>query len=436
MRTLDKSCLVLALILVQAGGAAADMWAQNTYKLQRITDPIRLDGVVDDDAWTALTPLPLVMYEPVFRGTMTERTEIRIGHDDEHLYAAAKLYYEDMRDMRANSMYRDRYSGDDVFSVFLDTFNDQKHGLWFSINPNGVRMDYAISNDMEFLGGSPFERVINVSWNTYWDATTTRTEEGWFAEVRIPFSSLGFQDQDGIVEMGMAVTRRISSKAELHVFPAIPPDWAMGWAKPSQYAPVRIEGASSRRPLYITPYVVGSTIHLSKLSEDENRYLGEDDLNGELGIDLKYNITNNLTLDVTLNTDFAQAEADDQQVNLTRFPLFYPEKRQFFQERAGIFDFRTLGRFGRIFYSRRIGLHNGQIVPIIGGTRLVGRIGAWDVGLLNIQTAKAAGLPMENFGVYRVRRDVLNDNSFVGAIATTRIDLNYRACFRRVAPTI
>ena len=420
MRTWKRSCLILAVVLVQAG-AVMGMQAQDVYTLQRISDPIRLDGAVDDDAWAAVAPLPLVMYEPVFKGTMTERTEIRVGHDDEYLYAAAKLYYEDVRDMRANSMYRDRYSGDDVFSIFLDTFNDQKHGLWFSINPNGVRMDYAISNDMEFLGGSPFERVINSSWNTFWDAYTTRTDEGWFAEVRIPFSSLGFQDQDGVVEMGMAVGRRISSKAELHVFPAIPPDWAMGWAKPSQYAPVRIEGASSRRPLYVTPYVAGGATHLSKLSDDEDRYLEEDDLDAELGIDLKYNITNNLTLDVTLNTDFAQAEADDQQVNLTRFPLFFPEKRQFFQERAGIFNFRTLGRFGRIFYSRRIGLHDGQIVPIIGGTRLVGRIGTWDVGLLNIQTAEAVGLPMENFGVYRVRRDVINDNSFVGAIATTRI---------------
>ncbi len=400
---------------------AKNIRAQDIYYLQRVTGHIHLDGVLDDPVWETLDPIPMVMYEPVFLGEATERTEIRVGYDNDYIYASAKFYYDDVADMRANSMYRDRYSGDDVFSVFLDTFNDQQHGLWFSTNPNGVRMDYAISNDLEFGGGDPFDRVINQSWNTYWDAATTRTSEGWFAEIRIPFSSLSFQDQDGTVEMGMALGRWIPSKAETHVFPAIPPNWDMGYAKPSQYARVRFEGAVSNRPLYITPYVASGASRLNELTEAGDRYEASDDLDGDLGLDLKYNLTNNLTLDVTLNTDFAQAEADDQQVNLSRFPLFFPEKRQFFQERAGIFEFRTLGRFGRIFHSRRIGLHEGQTVPIIGGVRLVGRVGHWDVGMLNMQTAKAGGLPGENFGVYRLRRDVFNANSFVGGIVTTRI---------------
>ena len=395
--------------------------AQDILYLQRVSDRVVIDGLLDDPAWDELQPFPLVMYEPVFRGEMTERTEIRVGYDSDFIYAAAKFYYEDTADMRANSMYRDRYSGDDVFSVFLDTFNDQQHGLWFSTNPNGVRMDYAISNDLVFLGPTPFGSAINESWNTFWDAATTRTDEGWFAEMRIPFSSLGFQDRDGVVEMGMALGRWMPSKAEIHVFPAIPPSWDMGYAKPSQYARVRLENAGSGRPLYITPFVAGGASRLSALNDAEDAYEIEDDLTGDVGLDLKYSVTNNLTLDITVNTDFAQAEADDQQVNLSRLPLFFPEKRQFFQERAGIFEFRTIGRFGRIFYSRRIGLHEGQNVPLIGGGRLVGRVGAWDLGLLNIQTAEGAGLPMENFGVYRVRRDVFNANSFVGGIVTTRV---------------
>ncbi len=226
------------------------------------------------------------------------------------------------------------------------------------------------------MGPTPFGSAINESWNTFWDAATTRTDEGWFAEMRIPFSSLGFQDRDGVVEMGMALGRWMPSKAEIHVFPAIPPSWDMGYAKPSQYARVRLENAGSGRPLYITPFVAGGASRLSTLNDAEDAYEIEDDLTGDVGLDLKYSVTNNLTLDITVNTDFAQAEADDQQVNLSRLPLFFPEKRQFFQERAGIFEFRTIGRFGRIFYSRRIGLHEGQNVPLIGGGRLVGRVGA------------------------------------------------------------
>jgi len=395
--------------------------AQDLHHLQRVTQPIEIDGVLDEPAWENLAPVPLVMYEPVFQGEMTEHSEIRIGYDSDYIYASAKFYYADLSDMRANSMYRDRYSGDDVFSVFLDTFNDQQHGLWFSVNPNGIRMDYAISNDLEYGGGDPFDRVINQSWNAFWDAATTRTEQGWFAEMRIPFSSLGFQDQDGRVEMGLSTSRWMPSKAEIHVFPAITPNWNMGYAKPSQYARILLEDAVSSRPFYITPYAAGGASRLSQLTDDETAYERQDDFAREMGVDLKYSINSNLTLDVTLNTDFAQAEADDQQVNLSRFPLFFPEKRQFFQERAGIFEFRTMGRYGRIFHSRRIGLHEGQAIPIIGGARLVGRLGRWDVGMLNMQTASRADLPAENFGVYRLRRTVLNANSFIGGIVTTRL---------------
>ncbi len=413
--------LVLRVLLFLPLVVAHEATAQETFRIQRITGSVQVDGLLDEAVWDVLTPLPLVMYEPVFRGAMTEHTEVRVGYDDNYIYAAARLGYADVALMRANSMYRDRYSGDDLFSILIDTFNDRQHGLWFATNPNGVRLDYAISNDMDYLGDSPFGQVINASWNTYWDAATSVTDEGWTAEMRIPFSGLGFQDEDGTVEMGMAVVRWIPSKAEAHVFPAIQPNWEMGWAKPSQYERVLFDGPRSSRPLYITPYVAGGSTRLSSLDDDESVYEVSSSLTGNLGGDVKVNLNSNLTLDVTLNTDFAQAEADEVQVNLSRFPLFFPEKRQFFQERAGIFEFRTLGRFGRIFHSRRIGLHDGEAIPILGGARLVGRIGRWDVGLLNMQTAPGGGLPYENFGVYRVRRSVLDANSYVGGIVTTRI---------------
>ena len=415
-KVIARHCVVLLTLC-----AVAESHAQDLFTLDRIEGPVTIDGVLDDSVWETLAPLPLVMYEPVFRGEMTEQTEIRVGHDDDYIYASARFYYHDAGDMRANSMYRDRYSGDDTFSLLLDTFNDQQHSLWFATNPNGVRFDYSISNDLEYGFGDPFQRVINRSWNTFWDAATTRTEDGWFAEMRIPFSSLGFQDQGGTVEMGLAVSRWMPAKAEIHVFPAIPPSWNMGWAKPSQYARVRLEGAVSKRPLYITPYAAGGASRTNALDDAQTSYVQSDAFQGDIGLDAKYSVTNNLTLDVSVNTDFAQVEADDAQVSLDRVPLFFPEKRQFFQERAGVFEFRTMGRNGRIFHSRRIGLHEGRAVPILGGVRMVGRVGRWDVGMLNMQTAALDDLPRENFGVYRVRRDVFNANSFVGAILTTRL---------------
>ena len=418
---------VAGVVLVLMAAASPIAFGQSgsdneVFELPRVTGDITLDGRIDEAAWEAIDALPVVMYEPVYQGQMTERSELRVGYDDQFLYAAARMYDSDPDNIRANSMYRDRYSGDDAFSVILDTFNDRQNAVWFATNPNGVRMDYAITQDLEFFGSDPFGQVVSDSWNTFWDVATHRTHEGWFAELRIPLSSLGFQDQDGIVEMGMSVFRRIARKNEMHSFPSVPPNWNMAFAKPSQLARVRLTNVQASTPLYITPYAAGGGTQTNELQEGGNAYTLERTLSGDIGLDAKYNVTSNLTLDVTLNTDFAQAEVDDEQVNLTRFSLFFPEKRQFFQERAGIFEFRTAGRFDRIFNTRQIGLNDGKAVPIIGGARLTGRAGGWDIGALNLQTARFEGIPSENFGVYRLRKQVFNPNSFIGGIVTTRID--------------
>ena len=394
---------------------------EDVISLQRLSGLIQIDGYVNEEAWASITPLPLTAYEPVYQDPMTEQTEIRIGYDDRFLYVAGRLYDSNPDQIRANSMYRDLYSGDDTFSIILDTFNDHENGLWFATTPNGVRLDMAIINDLEGGGPNPFGRVINSSWNTFWDVATSRSEDGWFAEMRIPFSSLGFQDKDGVVEMGLSTHRYISRKNERHVFPAVPPNWNMAFAKPSMFQRVSLVGTQSQRPLYITPYVTGGSSQQNQLNDPETAYILDEDFQRDAGIDLKYNLTSNLTLDLSVNTDFAQAEADDQQVNLTRFSLFFPEKRQFFQERAGIFEFRTQGRFDRIFHTRQIGLQGGETIPIIGGARMVGRVGKWDVGFINMQTARHSVLPSENFGVYRLRRQVFNANSYAGGIFTTRL---------------
>ncbi|NND73007.1 MAG: carbohydrate binding family 9 domain-containing protein [Rhodothermales bacterium] len=377
---------------------------------------IILDGIVTDEEWNAVEPLPLTMYQPTFEGTMTESTEIRVGHDANYIYVAGKLFDSEPDGIRANTLYRDRYSGDDTFAIILDTFNDDENAVWFFTTPAGVRFDMAVSNDANFSGGQP----MNSSWNTFWDVQTAFTSFGWSVEMRIPFSSLGFQVVDGTVEMGMIVYRYIARKNERHIYPAIPPNWGMGFAKPSVARNVRFEGIQSKRPVYITPYILGGRNVENELNELETEYSRERDVTREAGLDLRYNITNNLSLDLTANTDFAQVEADDQQVNLSRFSLFFPEKRQFFQQRSGVFNYNT-GGSDRLFHSRRIGLSDGEPVRLLGGSRVVGRIGSWDVGFIDMQTDKSSDLPSENFGVLRIRRNVLNQNSYAGAMVTSRL---------------
>lgn len=385
--------------------------------LARLSAPVVLDGNVDDLAWEEVPPLDLTVYTPTFGGTPTERTEIRVAYDDSYLYVAGKMFDSDPEGVAVKTLYRDRYSGDDVFGIVLDSYNDHETAVWFTTNPAGVQADRTVANDGEFTLGMP----MNADWNTYWDVATVRNGDGWFAEMRIPFSSLGFQDRDGHVEMGMSVYRLIARKNERHIFPATPPDWGfLSFAKPSKTQRVTLDGVHSRSPAYVTPYLVGGLSREATLDSVRSVYRFDSDATREVGLDLKYNMTDNLTVDLTANTDFAQVEADDQQVNLTRFSLFFPEKRQFFQERAAVFEFNT-GGMSRLFHSRRIGLHEGNPIRIIGGTRLVGRIGGTDIGALNMQTARTDDVPTENFGVLRIRHRVLNQNSTVGGIATTRL---------------
>ena len=406
---------VLAWLWVAVPVQAQEVSSPERFALHRISQPIELDGLSTEAAWDAIEPLPMTMYQPAYEGALTERTEIRIAYDAQYLYASGRFYDTDPAGVRSNSLYRDRYSGDDTFALVLDTFNDNENALWFYTSPAGVRFDQAVANDAEFSGGQP----INESWNTHWDVATVQTDEGWFAELRIPFSSLGFQDDNGRVVMGVIAYRFIARKNERHVFPAIAPNWNMGFAKPSLAQDMVLEGVEGQRPLYVTPYTIGGFSQEAQLNDAETAYDRHETFARDLGLDLKYSLTNNLTLDATVNTDFAQVEADDQQVNLTRFSLFFPEKRQFFQERAGIFSF-NFGRQDRLFHSRRIGISDGQPVRILGGARLIGRLGGWDVGLIDMQTG-SSDLPSENFGVLRLRRTVFNENSYAGGIFTSRL---------------
>lgn len=407
--------IFLGLLAVIACAQAGN--AQESIKLSRIESPIILDGKIDEPAWDIIPEYTPVQYEPVFRGEMSEVTRFKVGYDDNFIYVAGELFTDDPDIITTNSLTRDKYSSDDVFAIVIDGFNDNQNATWFFTNPDGVRFDVALANDADFSGG---RNVFNDSWNAFWDVETNITDEGWFAEMRIPFSSIGVQEVNNITEMGIIVYRWITKKNERHIYPAIPPNWNMGNAKPSQAQDVILEGVKSKNPLYITPYGLAGVNSVSKLNSDSTEYSIDNDITAEVGFDLKYNVTSNLTLDATFNTDFAQVEADDQQLNLSRFSLFFPEKRQFFQQRSGLFDF-SFGR-DRVFYSRRIGLDDdGNPVRILGGGRLTGRVGNLDIGVISLQTAESENLSSENFSVLRLKKQAFNSASYLGGIFTSRL---------------
>ena len=390
--------------------------------IQRVSGSINLDGLSQEDAWKNIKPLPLVTFLPNYGNPPSEITEILIGYDDAFLYFAGRLYDREPAKIQAPSKKRDYFeSNTEWFGVIIDTFNDKENALGFCTTPSGLRWDGTVSGDGEqrTINDMP----INPSWNAFWDVAVVNNDEGWFVEMRIPFSSLRFQDRDGRVIMGLIAFRWLPRKAEEDIFPAVDPKLgAMGAWKPSQAHEIILEGVHSRRPLFITPYGLGGYGQSNDLNEEETAYVHTDKPTYEMGLDVKYGLTSNLTLDLTVNTDFAQVEADDYQVNLTRFSLFFPEKRLFFLERAGIFDF-SFGEYNQLFYSRSIGIAEEQSVRIYGGARLVGRLGPWDLGFLDMQTAPLheESLASENFGVFRARRRVFNPYSYVGGIITSRL---------------
>lgn len=410
--------MIFTFILILAGffQANTQYGTQDPYKVNRISSPIVIDGRVDEPVWDTIEPLPLVAYTPVAGLPPSERTEIRIAYDDNYFYVSMRAYDSEPDGIRWNTYFRDRFSGDDNLHVLIDTFNDYENGMVFVTSPTGNRRDALISNDGEGSGSR------NNSFTTYWDAASQVDEDGWYSEIRIPFSSMSFQEVDGRVTMGFYVQRGITRKNERVTYPEVPDDITAVYFRPSLGQRIVFEGIKSQRTIHITPYAIGGLEQRNLLNESSTGYDSFNEQKVDAGLDLRYGISNNLTLDLTVNTDFAQVEVDEEQANLTRFNIFFPEKRQFFLERSGLYEF-NLGGSENLFHSRRIGLTNqGETVRILGGGRLYGRIGSWDIGILNMQTDNLRDMSGENFGVMRLRRKVINPYSFAGAILTTRIN--------------
>jgi hypothetical protein len=417
--------ILLSILQIQATG-------QEPVQIKRLGSAIVFDGIPNESAWKTMDQFPLIMHRPNFGNEPSEQSDVRIGYDDEFLWVGASLYMKDASKIFAATKKRDEMLFDyDAFGIVLDSYNDNETALAFYTAPTGLRTDYAIANDAAGGMGPGGPGGMNISWDTFWDVKTTRDDRGWYVEMRIPFSSLKFKPEHDVAIMGLIITRNISANNETDTYPAIDPKYGFtATMKPSLARKIEIEGARPTNPVYISPYVIGGySQEYIPTNDEETEFTQENTPEYNAGLDVKYNINSNLTLDLTANTDFAQVEADDQQVNLTRYDLFFPEKRKFFQERSSLFDFSLGGHADNLFYSRNIGLVDGQQIRIYGGGRLTGKIGNWDMGLLDMQTAAHEEIAGENFGVIRMRRQVINPNSYVGGIFTSRIGMDGKQNF-------
>ena len=404
--------LIAVVAFVGSGGAAA---AQDPLLIPRIEHPPAIDGRLDEAEWDSLAPLPMIAYKPTFGIPPSESTDVRVAHDGRALYVGATLYHRDPAGVQAWTRARDEDYGGDFLNVLLDTFDDRENAVTFSTTPAGPRLDFSVTNDAEG------DNSITNAWNGVWDVRVRRDERGWYAEFRIPFSTLRYQANAGVVRMRLIVNRLIGGKNERVIFPAVPPRWAFGQFKPSQAREVELRGVETRRQVLFTPYALGGHDHQARLDPVAGAWSGGSEVRREIGADLKVAVSNDFNLDLTANTDFAETEVDDQRLNLTRFPLLFPERRQFFIERAGIFAF-DLDEINRVFHSRRIGLaDDGAPVRIYGGARVVGRTGRSDLGFLVMQAEHDGASLGENFAVARFRRRVFNPETYVGALVTSRL---------------
>lgn len=391
-------------------------------QIQKVTvslakEAVLFDGMPDESAWDDCATVPLIAQTPIYGENPSEKTDVLMTHDDDYLYVAGRLFDSEPHKIMANSYKRDALIGNtDWFGFLIDSFNDKQNALGFFTNPNGLRLDANVINDA--YGRNP----INVDWNAVWDVKTAINDKGWFVEMRIPFSSIPFQTINGEVTMGFITWRYIARKNETDIFPGITTEFGewSSW-KPSQAHEIIIKDVKRKKPLYIAPYVISGITSVAE--EVEGGYETETDTKLDFGLDVRYGLTDNLNLDLSYNTDFAQVEADDQQINLTRFSLFFPEKRLFFQERAGIFNF-GFGRQDQLFYSRRIGIYDGSPVKIYGGARMVGRVGTLDIGMLDMQTESVDTIPSLNHSVFRLKKQIINDNSDIGLLVTNQMDFD------------
>jgi uncharacterized protein DUF5916 len=413
---------IVALVFGVQPTSAADMSFQSQDGRRLVVaaeahGPITLDGVLEEAAWQSASPASeFVQAEPREGQPATEPTEVRLVFDRDALYIGVICYDRGASALIINDIRKDFIAGEqDTFEVILDTFADRRNGFVFVTNPLGAKSDAQIANE---------GREVNTSWDAVWSVATNISADGWSAELRIPFKTLRFERGDDKI-WGVNFSRRIRRKNETDYWSAVPRVYNLYRASLGGTLS-GLPDASQGRNLRLKPWLATNSTRAVGGAAFHDRQ--------QAGLDVKYGVTPSLTLDLTVKPDFAQAEADEQQVNLTQFSLFFPEKREFFLENSGMFYFGDIPRESRVgnarfsppeeemllFFSRRIGLTPaGEEIPITAGGRLTGRAGGFGVGAMTIQTESSGDRPGDNYTVLRARRDILR-NSDIGAIFLSR----------------
>jgi len=408
IRKLYWALLLLRLVCpLEAQRPSSEQSEISVARAVRTEEPVVLDGALDETAWSRPNAVTRFLQKDPREGApASEATEVRILFDTRTIYFGILCRDSNPASIRATELRRDNsLNNDDIFELILDTFHDRRNGYLFRINPLGTKYDATVANDGQ---------TIDQNWDETWEVSTRITAQGWSAEIAIPFKSLRFLSGDRIV-WGVNFHREIKRKNEGVYWTAYNRDFKFEEVSRAG----RLEGLGGIQgfTLRLKPYFSTGGSQAVRSGRTETEHLTD------VGIeDAKFLITPQLALDLTVNPDFAQAEVDEAQVNLTRFSQFFPEKREFFQERSGIFQFGTGEPFGRpqvlLFHSRRIGLsEDREEIPIPGGLKLTGKQGPLDLGMLSMQTKRDDGTPGQNFTALRVKGNLLA-RSYVGAIFT------------------
>lgn len=426
LRTFALSLAATAVVAAQPASPQAPVPAARIQAVRVPDAAIVVDGVLDEPEWEQATSATTFWQQQPDEGQpASERTEVRILYTANTLYVGVLCHDRDPAGIVVSDARRDSsLTETDSFAMILDTYRDRQNGFVFGTNPAGIEYDGQVTNEGQGGGGLAAGQMqssgsgggFNINWDGAWTVKTRVTAEGWTAEFAIPFRTLRFPAGDAQT-WNLNFQRNIRRRNERAFWSPIPRQYDLN--RVSLAGEVTGITVPALRNLKVTPYALANMVE-SGPRPSHGVVLGD------VGADLKYTLTPSLALDATVNTDFAQVEVDDQQVNLDRFNLFFPEKRPFFLENAGLF---TVGNSGEVdlFFSRRIGLSaGGHSIPILGGGRLSGKAGAYNIGVLEMQTDSRRSEPANNFAVIRVSRDLPNKSAF-GGIFVNRQGVGERA---------
>ncbi len=367
----------------------------------RTDESIKIDGVLDEAIWESISPITeFVQRLPQDGAEPTEKSQMQIAYNDQYLYFGFTFYDSEPEKVRATILNRGGWiHRDDKLEIALDTYHDKRNAYLFEMNPLGTQDDALITDESR-------PGLDEWAWDGVYISEGNVTDFGWVLEVAIPWTTLRFPSKDELT-MGLAIKRYINRKNESVMWPHIGLEYSSDVYQVSQYATLKgLKNIKRGKDVKIKPFGIGGT--QTQMKDDQKI----SDQTGSGGMDIYYGLKSNLTLNLTYNTDFAQVEADNAQINLTRFNLFYPEKREFFLTRSKLFAFGN-SRQTEVFFSRRIGLNQ----DVAGGARMFGQIGNTSIGALNIHTRADGDLPATAYSALRLRSDI-RDRTTVGAIVT------------------